>query len=186
METGVKENVGAVQERWGGSSGPSGGRSLQAERGDRAVSGWQIWDGSSGPSGGRSLQAEEEVGKRVLWELMAIGFADVRDFLAVEQGALVIRDTGELSHSQTAAVASMEKTGGGVKLKFYDKLKALELLGRHYGLFEGGGTGGGESNLLGALLQKTREEVETSDIPELQQAPESCHDLVEPEEPECL
>ena len=130
--------------------------------------------------------AEEEVGKRVLWELMAIGFADVRDFLAVEQGALVIRDTGELSHSQTAAVASMEKTGGGVKLKFYDKLKALELLGRHYGLFEGGGTGGGESNLLGALLQKTREEVETSDIPELQQAPESCHDLVEPEEPEIL
>ena len=72
----------------------------------------------------------------VLGELAAIGFARVSDFLCVKDGTLEIRDIGEMSPDGAAAVASVEKTTTGVKVKFYDKLKALELLGKHLGLFE--------------------------------------------------
>ena len=39
-----------------------------------------------------------------------------------------------------------------MKVKFYDKLKALELLGKHLGMFAGTGTDPEQSNLLEAIL----------------------------------
>jgi len=66
-------------------------------------------------------------------------------------------------------------------VKFYDKLKALELLGKYMGLFEGklSREEKEENNLLEAILKATREEVDIHDIPELQQAAAVGHDLVE-------
>ena len=134
-------------------------------------------------------RCEEEMGKkkicpqRVVEELAAIGFARATDFLCLEDGELTIRSTRELKKSDRAAIASMERTSSGVKLKLYDKMKALELLGKYYGLFDGKSEEekGKENNLLEAILAATREDVSTVDLPEVQQAADDRDDLVEPD-----
>ena len=120
----------------------------------------------------------------IIRELAAIGFARVPDYLELTDGDVRLRE--RLKPLERAAVASVEKTTAGVKVKFYDKMKALELLGKHFGLFEGKDTmeGTKENNLLEAILQATRQEVDTDDLSELQQTADTGDDLVEPSEAE--
>ena len=114
--------------------------------------------------------------QQVLEELVAIGFAQVTDYFFVQDGAVQLKDV----LPNGAAIATLETTGKGVKIKCYDKLKALELVGKHLGMFTGKeAPPAGENNLLQAILQATREEVGTHDIPELQQAAAAGYDLVE-------
>ena len=103
--------------------------------------------------------------EQVLQELAAIAFARVPDYMDAE-GNL----KEELKPSQRAAIASVEKSSTGVKVKFYDKMKALELLGKHFGLFDGKESQQEkeENNLLEAILQATGQEVDTGDVSELQ------------------
>ena len=119
--------------------------------------------------------------KKVVEELAAIGFARATNFLRVSEGELTVCDTDTLYKADRAAIASIERSSNGIKLKFYDKMKALELLGKYMGMFEGKDDGEeNRNNLLEAILAATQEEVETDDIPEIQQAADACHDLVEP------
>ena len=119
--------------------------------------------------------------KNILDELVAIGFARATDYLFADGDRLSIKPTEALTDREAAAIASVERTSTGLKVKFYDKMKALEILGRQMGMFDGGGSGGQEeNNLLQALLDRTKEEIVTDDIQELQQTAENCPDLVEP------
>ena len=118
-------------------------------------------------------------GRQVLEELSSIAFAQATDYLYMENGTLTIRDSEDLSKRHRAAIASMEKTSTGVKVKFYDKLKALELLGKAMGLFDGAAAEQEENNLLEAILLATEKEVDTGDLPEVQQAAAAGHELVE-------
>ena len=118
--------------------------------------------------------------KKVVEELAAIGFAKATDFLCVSDGELTIRSTDTLSKSDQAAIASIERSSNGIRVKFYDKMKALELLGKYLGMFEGKGEESGtQNNLLEAILSATREGVELDDIPEIQQTADAGDDLVE-------
>ena len=122
------------------------------------------------------MNAEE-----ILYQLSAIATADTTALVKVKEGTLEIQSTDQLPEKLRCAIASIEKSTGGIKVKFYDKLKALELLGKYVGLFDGGGkTQGGESPLLGAILRSTGE-VTDDDIGAFQQQAAAGDDLVEPD-----
>jgi len=46
-----------------------------------------------------------------------------------------LTDTEKLDENQKAALAGIEETKHGIKVNTYDKVKALELLGKHLGMF---------------------------------------------------
>ena len=78
-------------------------------------------------------------GEMVIAELAKIAFANATDFASIESDAEsdVVRfvPTDELSADKRAALAEIGQTRDGVKIKQHDKVRALELLGRHFELF---------------------------------------------------
>lgn len=121
----------------------------------------------------------ERCGREILGQLHAIAMADVTDVVSVSDGEMTIRATRELTADQRAAIASVEKSAGGLKVKFYVKLKALELLGRFTGVLENPPADAAQNALLQAIDRSTGKEIDVSDLPELQQAPAAGYDLVE-------
>ena len=77
----------------------------------------------------------------VLQELAKIGFSNIQDYL---NGDLSIKDLTSIERQKADAVASIKKTvmefetgtKTTVEFKLHDKLKALEMVGRHIGFFE--------------------------------------------------
>lgn len=72
---------------------------------------------------------------RVLQELSKIGFLDATGFVKIQNGRVFIESTDNLSPDQKAAIAGIKETQMGIEVKLHDKLKALELIGRHLGMF---------------------------------------------------
>lgn len=87
---------------------------------------------------------------KVIAELAKIAFANGADFAQVvtlkpggpgRPGVQIVEltDTSSLGADQRAAISSIEETKHGIKVSTYDKVRALELLGRHLGIFDGNG-----------------------------------------------
>ena len=73
---------------------------------------------------------------RVLRELARVAFADATDLAFIEDGHVRLRDSSTLSEDQRAAVAYIKDGAAGPEVRLYDKIKALELIGKHLGMFD--------------------------------------------------
>lgn len=117
---------------------------------------------------------------RVLQELAAVGFANGTDYAQVApDGTVCLIPTEQLSGQQRAAVLGIRETRDGVEIKLADKVRALELLGKHLGLFSPGSgmMNAADSNLFERIAEATAEEGDY-DIPEVQSPPEDDDDMV--------
>ena len=83
-------------------------------------------------------------------ELKIVGFSDLADFLTVKDGGIVEQKPfNELTKEQTKCIKKIKQTVRSshsadgtilhqtavIEIELHDKLKALELLGRHLGMF---------------------------------------------------
>lgn len=76
---------------------------------------------------------------QVVAELARIAFSNPRDVMEWGPGGVRLRPSSELTPDQAAIVAEVSETasqnGGSLRLKTHDKVRALELLGKHLGMF---------------------------------------------------
>lgn len=88
----------------------------------------------------KRAQRVEITADRVVSELAKIAFADPRDLMEWGPDGVKLKASADLTEEQAASVAEVSETttkdGGSLRLKKHDKVKALELLGRHMGMFK--------------------------------------------------
>lgn len=108
----------------------------------------------------KQKELQEKTGvtqKRIIEELAAIAFADATDYAKIknikktvpvykddeiigtreiEEIGVEFTQTDELTKEQKKAIAYIKKGKFGTQVDLYDKTKALELLGKHLGIFK--------------------------------------------------
>lgn len=107
----------------------------------------------------REKQERAEISQdKIIQELVNIAFSNGTDFAQIvtreyadkkydkdgnEIGVemkqykyLELTPTNELTQNQKSAIASIKQTNSGIEIKTADKVKALELLGKHFGIFK--------------------------------------------------
>lgn len=88
-------------------------------------------------------QRQEEREKRtgitqdkVLNEIAAVAFASATDFVHVKKGTVVIDDTDGLEEKVKKAIVTIKEGKNGIEVGMANKMQALEMLGRHLGMFK--------------------------------------------------
>lgn len=71
----------------------------------------------------------------VLKELARLAFVNTTDLVSIKGGRVRISDTSRMTEDQKAAILELADTPNGMRIKLHDKKGALELLGKHLGLF---------------------------------------------------
>ena len=85
------------------------------------------------------IKRTEITADRVLLELARIAFVDGSAFATITaRGKVKFTPTDELTHDQKAVIAGVKNGKFGTEIKTNDKVRALELLGKHLGLFDSG------------------------------------------------
>lgn len=107
---------------------------------------------------------------KVVKELAKVAFANGTVYARVTCGGTLVEltDTDKLTPDERAAISCVKEGKYGIEVSTYDKVRALELLGRHLGVFDsrGGKLMAGENNLLEAIMSAG--EVDTDDLPEVE------------------
>ena len=84
-------------------------------------------------------QRTEVTQDMVVKELAAIAFARATDYVEIRSNGVcstvVIKPTTDLSDQQVRTIAGIKEGANGIEIKLNDKEKALELLGRHLGMW---------------------------------------------------
>lgn len=106
----------------------------------------------------------------VVQELAKVAFADGAAYARVIGGGTQVKltDTDELTADQRAAISCIKEGRFGIEVSTYDKVRALELLGKHLGVFDSrsGLATARENNLLEAIMGAG--EVGTDDLSEVE------------------
>ena len=119
--------------------------------------------------------------ERVLKELASIGFAKATDFLTIQGGRVLIKDSDDVAADKLAALASVKEGMYGVEVKLADKARALEMLGKYLGLFDGTNPEGDtqKNNLFEAIAGAAEGGIDLNEIPEIQSSADVDADVVE-------
>ncbi len=84
-------------------------------------------------------QRTEVTQDMVVKELAAIAFSRATDYVEIRSNGVcstvVIKPTTDLSDQQIRAIAGIKEGANGIEIKLNSKEKALELLGRHLGMW---------------------------------------------------
>lgn len=104
--------------------------------------------------------------ERVLWEMAALGFSNIFNYVEVSDGELRLK---EMPSEIQGAVSSIKVTKNGTEIKLHDKLKALEFLAKYTGLTDKKGEPPVENNLFEAIDAMGKEIDFISEIPELKE-----------------
>ena len=96
-------------------------------------------------------------------ELARIAFVDGSTFATITaRGKVKFTPTDELTHDQRAVIAGVKNGKFGTEIKTNDKVRALELLGKHLGMFkdrvEVSGTLKAEQSKLADLIKQMSED----------------------------
>lgn len=84
-----------------------------------------------------ALRRAEVTVERLAEELGHISLHDLSDVLETRGSKVFLRKKlGDLPKSVTAAISSIRSTKDGIEVKFHDKLGAINLLGKHKGMFK--------------------------------------------------
>lgn len=98
---------------------------------------------------------------RVLRELARVAFSDQRRLVEWSSKGVTMRDSSTISDDDAATVSevseSVTATGGTTKIKVHDKMRALELIGRHLRMFEDARPSTASVEEIAAALQKLHE-----------------------------
>lgn len=82
--------------------------------------------------------------ERIIEELSKIAFANYSDFIDivdevkknVKGQKIRVKDLVGLSDDQRSAIRKIKYSGKGIEIELYDKVEALELIGKHIGMFK--------------------------------------------------
>lgn len=100
---------------------------------------------------------------RVIQELAKIAFAKITDYVEVQsdgvKNIVVVKSTEELSKNQVSAIAGIKQGKYGIEVKLNDKERALEMLGRHLGMWNDKINISGEINTNNPYKDLTTEEL---------------------------
>lgn len=76
----------------------------------------------------------------VIGKLAAIAGTDMKDIASWNESGMRWKDSSELSPAAHASIQAIEQVmnehGGTIKVKQYDRISALKLLGQHLGMFK--------------------------------------------------
>lgn len=89
--------------------------------------------------GQKAAKANEVTVERIVRELALIAFGSKKAVMTWGPRGVNLKDSETLTDDEAALVAEVKETtsatGGSLSLKTHDKVKALELLGKHVGMF---------------------------------------------------
>lgn len=85
-------------------------------------------------------QRTEITQDQVLEELAKIAFANIDDYVEIDDSAgdhkVIVKSTKDIPADKIAAISSIKQGSNGIEVKLHDKIRALENLGRHLGMFK--------------------------------------------------
>ncbi len=76
----------------------------------------------------------------VVEELAKIAFSQIDDYVEIDDSTggniVIVKTTRDVPGDKISAISSIKQGSNGIEIKLHDKVRALESLGRHLGMFK--------------------------------------------------